>query len=260
MKKLFITLFIIAALVLSVSTMAFAQNSNITIFVDGNKLILDTQPTIQDGTTLVPMRAIFEALGATVNWNQATQTAIGSKGNSTVELSLDSYYGIVNGDYVSLAVPAKSINGRILVPLRFISESFNCNVNWNSSTKIITITAGQAPSPLVTVDQLPMDISIQDPDSIGTIYMKATYTNNSQYPIKGFNVTVLLKETNEKTYLSCYDTVMPGETSPVFDAFGPPSQNLSDTEILNYTITVVGNDGKDKYIDYDVKLNKYEWY
>lgn len=113
--------------------------------------------------------------------------------------------------------------------------------------------------PPVTIEELPLDVTILEPNSSGTVYMQATFTNNSKYAITGFNVTILLKDENEKTYLSNYDTVLSGETSSKFESFGPSTGNLDDVEYLKYEITLTDDNGKDIYLDYDVKLKTYEW-
>lgn len=114
--------------------------------------------------------------------------------------------------------------------------------------------------PPVMIDELPMNVTILEPDSIGNRYMEATFTNNSKYAIKGFNVTVLLKDKNEKTYLGTYDTVTPGETSPKFESFAPATGNSEDIEYLQYEITVINENGEEIYLTYDVKLKTYEWF
>jgi hypothetical protein len=68
----------------------------------------------------------------------------------------------------------------------------------------------------------------------------------------------LLKDKNEKAYLSNHDTVLPGETSPKFDTFGPKSLNTSDIEILKYDITVANKDGSKTSFEYDNKLKQYD--
>lgn len=114
--------------------------------------------------------------------------------------------------------------------------------------------------PPVTIEELPMNVTMLEPDSIGNRYMEATFTNNSKYVIKGFDVTVLLKDKNEKTYLTNYDTIMPGETSPKFETFAPATGNSDDMEYLSYDITIVDENGKEIYLTYDVKLKTYSWF
>ena len=112
----------------------------------------------------------------------------------------------------------------------------------------------------IKTDEIAPKITILEPDSIGTVYMEATYTNNSEYPIVGYSLTVLLKDKNEKTYLSTHDTVMPGETSPNFSSFGPNTQNPDDYEMLKLEVTARTEEGNTLYIDYDFKLGEASWW
>lgn len=115
-------------------------------------------------------------------------------------------------------------------------------------------------NPIVTIEELPVQVTILEPNSIGTRYMEATYTNNSKYTIQGLNITILLKDKNEKTYLSTYDTVLPGETSPKFETFAPETGKVQDYEYLVYEITVAKEDGTIVHLSYDVKTDKYTWF
>ncbi len=116
--------------------------SNITIIVDGKTQSYGNQAKIQNGTTLVPLRGIFEALGADVTWNQVTKTIDVSKGSLSVWLKIGSNVTKVNGQTVNISVPAQVDRGVTVVPLRFISEALGSNVNWDQKTKTITITQG----------------------------------------------------------------------------------------------------------------------
>lgn len=112
----------------------------ITVNVNGQLINFDQPPIIIDGRTLVPLRAIFEALGATVEWNSDTQNVTSKKGSTSVSLSIDSNTMYKNGKAVTLDVPAQLINDRTLVPARAVAEAFGCDVNWDSDNKTVTIT------------------------------------------------------------------------------------------------------------------------
>ena len=85
------------------------------------------------------MRAIFEALGATVTWDNNTRTAVGVLGDTTIKITIDQAYLLKNGEQVSLDSPALLSSGRTYVPVRAIAESYNCNVDWINDTKTVTI-------------------------------------------------------------------------------------------------------------------------
>lgn len=103
-------------------------------------LIFDQPPIAESGRILVPLRVIFEAFGAEVTWEQATQSVLAVKGDTTIKLTLGSKNAYKNGELIVLDVPAKALNGRTLVPVRFISESFGAEVTWDQATKTVGIT------------------------------------------------------------------------------------------------------------------------
>ncbi len=117
----------------------------IQVFVYGSKLSFDAQPFIKEGRTLVPMRAIFEAIGAEVKWDAQTRTAIAEKDGTVVKVKIDSIQGIIekNGktDIKSLDVSAMIKDGRTFVPLRFIGEAFDNKVHYEqiSGIKMINV-------------------------------------------------------------------------------------------------------------------------
>lgn len=109
------------------------------IFIDGKLTNFAQQPVIENGTTLVPMRALFEYLGATVNWNGETQTVISKRGNVEIKLTIGSKIAYINGSEQTLVVPGKIINGYTYIPLRFVGESLGDTVSWDGSTNTINI-------------------------------------------------------------------------------------------------------------------------
>lgn len=116
-------------------------NNEIKVLLNGQQLLFDQQPVIENGRTLVPLRAIFESLGAKVEWDNLTQTAICLKDDISIRIQIGNSVASVNGNPVTLDVPARNINGHTLVPLRFIGESLGGEVNWNNGTRTITINA-----------------------------------------------------------------------------------------------------------------------
>ena len=139
---------LLAAAALCAAPTALAENI-IKVFVDGAQLDFDVNPIMENDRTLVPMRAIFEALGAQVSWDGDTKTASAVKGGDTVKIIVDSNTLYKNGTAVELGVPARMVNDRTLVPVRAISESFEANVEWNGETKSVIIT-NPAPTAIPT--------------------------------------------------------------------------------------------------------------
>jgi hypothetical protein len=117
-----------------------ASSDEIKVLVNGTAVIFDQPPIIQNGRTLVPLRVIFEALGATVNWNQSTQTVTAVRDDTIVSLTIGSNTLNRNGEQVILDVPAQLVGGRTLVPARAVAESFGASVDWDAGTRTVMIT------------------------------------------------------------------------------------------------------------------------
>ena len=115
------------------------SQSGISVILNGDTLSFTQPPVIENGTTLVPMRTIFEALGAEVNWDNNTKTVTAVKDSTTINLTINAVNAYVNEKTISLSVPAKIINGNTMVPLRFVGESLGATVKWDGETKTITI-------------------------------------------------------------------------------------------------------------------------
>jgi len=133
---------VVAVLTLTFAGVAYAKLPEVVL--DGRQLAFDVPPVIEQGRTLVPLRAIFEALGAKVGWNSAARTVTATKDGVEMRLTLGQATAYRNGQPVTLDVPAKIVKGRTLVPLRFVSEALGCRVKWDGFTQMITIT-GMAP-------------------------------------------------------------------------------------------------------------------
>lgn len=138
------------------STAVIAQEGlkAIEIIVNGKVLITDIPPIIEEGRTLVPLRAIFESLDAEVLWDPIDRKVTATKGETTIILYIGNKLASVNGLSITLDVPPRIINSRTLVPLRFVSESFGADVGWDNINRIVTVVSDQkAPvveTPVVT--------------------------------------------------------------------------------------------------------------
>lgn len=109
-------------------------------FVAGKKVNFDVRPMIKEGRTLMPIRALVEALGASVRWDAETRTVTVLKGTMTILLQIDSKVAVVNGVETQLDVPAQIEGGRTLIPARFVSEGLGLFVSWMAETTTIVVT------------------------------------------------------------------------------------------------------------------------
>lgn len=111
----------------------------VKLYVNGDEPETEVAPFIRDGSTLVPFRAISEALKATVSWNPDERTVTVTRGDITVKLVIDSATAYVNGEPVTLEVPATIESGSTVVPVRFVSEALKATVKWEGETASVVI-------------------------------------------------------------------------------------------------------------------------
>ena len=88
------------------------------------------------------MRAIFEALGAQIEWDDANKTVTARKGETTISLKIDDRRAYINQEPVELDVPARIKNSRTLVPVRILAESFKAHVGWEDTMRAVIIETG----------------------------------------------------------------------------------------------------------------------
>ena len=117
-----------------------AQKSAPYVCVNNTILGFETPPVTESDRTLVPMRFLFEQLGADVTWDAATETATAVKANTTINFSIDNTTATVNGAATTMDVPARLVGDKTMVPLRFLSEEMGYNVEWDEETRMATIT------------------------------------------------------------------------------------------------------------------------
>lgn len=163
-------------------------NKTPVVILDGKTLHFDVPPIIEEGRTLVPLRAIFEAFGASVDWNQSSKTVTAQKDQTTVVLKIGSTTPTVNGKAWPLDVPAKIVNNRTLAPLRFVGEAFGGEVAWDQQTRTITM---QSP--------------VSKPSKVASIIVKKGPVNLWSGPSTDYNKA---------------GSAEPGEKLPVVDSKG----------------------------------------
>ncbi|WP_099192085.1 peptidoglycan DD-metalloendopeptidase family protein [Tepidibacter mesophilus] len=139
MKKI---LLISVCVVLLFTGVIYAKDIN-EISLNGEVMTFLVEPINEKGTTLVPMRTIFEALGATVVWNSENKSVSAIKDNINVWLQLDSRIAKINNEEITLAVAPKVVNGTTLFPIKFVTETFAGNIEWDAENKRIIITTSE---------------------------------------------------------------------------------------------------------------------
>ncbi|HHU70208.1 MAG TPA: AMIN domain-containing protein [Thermoanaerobacterales bacterium] len=135
-------IYIIVSLLLLTMTISFTEPvfaKEVNLIINGQEVKPDVPPTILNGRTLVPIRIISETLGAQVDWDSTTKTVNISYYNDKIVLKIDDKNAYINDTIVELDVTAKTIKGRTMVPIRFISEALGAEVGWVQETSTVIV-------------------------------------------------------------------------------------------------------------------------
>lgn len=115
----------------------------IVLAINGTTISTDAPPVIINDRTLVPVRAILDTMGATVGWSDESKQVTAELGGKTIILSIGNTTAIVNNSFQTLDVPAQIINGRTMVPARFVAENLGATVRWDASSRTVSVTTQQ---------------------------------------------------------------------------------------------------------------------
>jgi len=122
----------------------YAQ-SNIRVVLNGEELAFDVQPRIVNDRVMVPMRGIFESLGAEIEWEDSTRTMRATRADRVIVMRLDDGIMRVNQNGFELDAAPLSVYGRTMVPIRAIADGLDATVNWDPDTQTVDIVRGQTP-------------------------------------------------------------------------------------------------------------------
>lgn len=150
----------VLALSLALGGMSAArvQAQSIRVVIDGQLVVFDQPPAAIGGRVLVPLRGVFERLGAFVQWDPRTNTVTAIRADTQVQLVIGSRQATVNGRVVALDVPALIVAGRTLVPLRFVSEAMGARVDWDASARTVFITSAPVAQPVPPPEPRPTPV------------------------------------------------------------------------------------------------------
>ncbi len=140
-----ITLFVCVLLLLVATVPTFAEQTPIAVVIEEKKLTLDVAPQVRNGRTLLPLRAIFENLGATVSWIEERGEVVAKRGFTTIRLFVDKKKAYVNEHETNLDAAPITFNKRVLVPTRFVAESLGADVVWDEKKRIVSVQGTKNP-------------------------------------------------------------------------------------------------------------------
>ena len=151
-SKTLLTIILISICCICVSLSVSADDADVVVSLQINNPIMEvngieteidigrgTKPIVIDGRTLVPIRAIIEAFEGVVGWDGATQTVKLTMDDDVISLVIDNKTAYLNNISHTLDVAPTVINGRTMLPIRFIAEGFNLGVAWEGNTQTVTI-------------------------------------------------------------------------------------------------------------------------
>lgn len=153
-KRLLSALLVLAMLISTFIIPAMADDT-IKVLLNGTELTFDVPPQLINGRTMVPMRKIFEAMGAEVEWDNDTQTVTATKDDIVIIMQINNLVISISGKEIVLDVPPRLVDGRTLVPVRAVAEGLGADVKWEGETKKVFITKEAVPpNKFILTDEL----------------------------------------------------------------------------------------------------------
>jgi len=234
MKKM-ITFVLVVMMIFSFIQNCFASGDNITIVLNGETVQTDVSPFILGGRTMVPARAIFEKMGADVQWDGARNRVTVTSPGNIINLTVGNNVAMVNGASKELDTAPVITGGRTFVPIRFISENLGFKVDWNDINKIVYISApsgnttGQGTVPPPVSDNNQTTPPYDDSGSSGAVMSSVAVTDVSG----GVEVSVKLSSANTPRIMT-----LDNPYRIVFDFYGVV-QNFKNSSHKPVTPSVV---------------------
>ncbi|MEK5277528.1 MULTISPECIES: copper amine oxidase N-terminal domain-containing protein [Paenibacillus] len=178
------------------SSQAFADDSDLKCYLDGKQLHFNVSPILKDGVTYVPMRSIFEALGATIKWDNHAKSVSAVKGDINIFYLVKEGRVIVNAKENEHVLKGINFQNYTLVPLRFISEVLGSSVTWDEGAKSIYITSPVAEEKLIAPVNRTISVGSQEQSKSLSDERNRFVINVKHYGIKNNQLYSLLEFSN----------------------------------------------------------------
>ena len=261
---LLLLMFVLCIPAMGVSVQAAQTSPGISIFLDGQQIKSDVAPYIipKVNVTMVPLRVISESLGAEVYWDQNLQTATILKDNIVLSMVINQKQALVNDSTIPLDASVENKQGRVMVPLRFVSEQLGLQVNWEQATRTITLLTGNV---AVTPPTPPQDIIGGGTNGSGT-----TPNDNSNVPSIPVNTTNGLRGVwvstvynldwpstgsygnqakQQQEYVQLLNELQAMGMNAVFVQVRPSADSLYPSSLVPWSKYLTGTQGKDPGYD-----------
>lgn len=232
------------------------------VYLDGAPLDMDLPPEVRNERTMVPIRAVAEALGADVEWVADTQQIVMTRAGSTVIMTLDQTAATVDGQTIQMDVAPYATEGRTLIPARYVAEFFGQTVNWNGEARRVDITEDRTAAEGSNLETwaLPMgamlaQINGGDPTLFGTYPRSAKGVKRCHGFLDGGSWSIPDRDDLAQTVLSM---TFYGHNAS-FYAAAADARTLTDAEKAAMNAQIANNPGYDwpEYMwDYTQKLDQ----
>lgn len=219
----------------SVVPTAQAKAARISIQLDGVTLNSDVSPYIlpKVNVTMVPTRIISEGLGASVAWNQKSKTVTVEMDGSSLQLTSGSKTALVNGSSVALDASVEIKSGRVMVPLRFVSENLGVQVEWNQAAQLISLTTG--------ADVVPIP-PVSSGDEVRGAWISTVF--NLDWP-----KTKTSAEQQKASYITLLDSLQEVGINTVYVQVRPAGDALYPSAMVPWSKVLTGIQGADPGYD-----------
>jgi hypothetical protein len=195
---------IFVAIAIATFAPSAASAQSVTVVVNGQTMNFAEAPIVRAGRVFVPLRGVFERLGASVVYANGQINATGN--GRTISLTIGSTQAIVNGSNETIDVAPFIVGATTFVPLRFISQALGATVNWDDSTSTVTINLGPPPPapgpprPLRLVAVSPTGTTYNDFPTLHFAFNRPVRIEAVRVGVDGRNVPAGLRQTSPTTF------------------------------------------------------------
>lgn len=137
--------------VMALQAVSLCAAQDVQVNMDGQALAFpDTQPQMMYDTVLVPIRPVLERMGGEVHWDDATQTITANVNGKEVELQINGFVATVDGKYQDLQNAPVMVEGRTMIPMRFLADAFGAQLTWSEPDRMLSIDTDGTATAVVT--------------------------------------------------------------------------------------------------------------
>ena len=236
----FLSALLIIVLLIGTFAINVTAEDNIKVFLNGRELSFDVPPQLINDRTMVPMRKIFESLGAEVDWEGETQTVTATKADKKIVMQIDNTDILVSGQKIVLSVPPQLVNSRTLVPVRAVAEGLDADVEWYNNANSVIITTKKTQESSVVFD--PSNVTVSK-KNIGTLEWA---TQADKKILTGISSDVIYSFGNNWYYATSNgvrDTYIEGIFALLFAEY----VDMFGLEVMSYKPIVIYNDANSPY-------------